>query len=281
MSGRVKCFGGYDDACADAIRAVYWQDIIDRRGAKIGIECLIRLAGVTDRDTRAAISWLPSLMLCRITSKLLHRISLSCVRSPYANRGRPFKIFLNIEKQTLSCVSIVDELIEASRCLTIAGYELVVEVTERQLPSDASFRLYIDGLVRLKQANIFVILDDDSQMKDEEHVELELGLAHLVKFDINSLGIPHDPFSSNFFGETFRRLQGRLYDFIDLYQVFLLAEKVETLWQSRVVTDLPFSYFQGYHYGRPYPAEDGLMPALDYTPIEALPRQGRWIDVEV
>lgn len=265
------------DSCFRAVRAIYWQEIVDQSGARIGCESLIRLTGVPDCDTEVAIRQMSSSALSKITSELLLRISLNCILSPSVATGTPFKIFLNVEKQTLSCADAIDELIEASRCFKVSGYELVVEVTERPLPEGASMRMYIDGLIRLKRAGIPVALDDYS-LDNDEHVELELGLVGLVKLEIDSLGVPLESPTGDFLRRKHRKLREQLYEFVRRYRVLLLAERVETPWQSKVVADLPFNYFQGYYFGKPCPAEDGLMPTVrevvhQQIPIMTTPRK--------
>lgn len=247
--------------CDAYIRAICWQDIVDRKGVIIGCEGLIRFPAVSDCDTKRVVSDLPFELL-NITSELLFRISLSCILLSYqSNKSRlPLKLFLNIERQMLSKPDSIDELIEASLCLKMAGYELVVEVSAQPLSNASSFRMYIDGLIRLKQAGVFVVLDNYS-ISNEGHVELELGLVDLVKFDLRSLAIPLAP-SSVFFTRVHEEVREALAEFIRLYRLPLLAKRVETLWQFGVVSGLPFSYFQGYHFGRLRPAEDELIPVV-------------------
>lgn len=250
-----------DSFSSSSIRAIYWQDVVDRNCERVGCESLIRLTDVSDCNTEAVISQLSSEAISCITSELLFRISLNCLLSPLSPRGgerEPFKIFLNVEKQTLASFDVVDELIEASRSCKLAGYQLVVEATERPLIDGTPERMYIDGLIRLRQSGIPVVLDD-YLITNREHIELELGLIGLVKLELGSLGIPLKPCASTF--ETLDGLQDQLLGFIRRYRVSLLAEKVETLWQSQVVSNLPFDYFQGYYFGRPHPADgESLMP---------------------
>lgn len=259
------------------VRAVCWQDIVDRCGAKVGYECFIRLAGVPDQNTRLAVSMIPSLVLNKVMSELLRHISLNCIKSPNPCKGKAFKIFLYVETHALLHANIVDELIEVYCCSRISGYELIIEVAGCQFSDNSLQQRYIDSLVRLKRAGVLVALGGGGILSDGWHIELELGLVSLVKLNISLIGISLNSLSLDIYCKTCEQL----YELIHVYRVLLLAENVSTIWQSEKVLSLPFSYFQGYYFGKAYSAADGAMPSLDQAIIEAQPRQGLWVDVIV
>lgn len=246
----------YPDGC---IRSIYWQLLVDRAGAPVGYECLVRLAGVSDRNTEKIFNLMPAKFLYSVTSELLFRLSLNCVFNNFSE-GKPLvKLFLNIEKDFFLCRDAVSELISASVLFSEFGYQLVVEITERPLKSRASLRNYIDGLIRLTQNKIPLVLDD-YMLSNDENIELELGLISLVKFDVETLGIPLLESKCNFDEQSYIKLRDNLYEFVHAYRVPLLAEKVENSWQFEILSGLPFRYFQGFYFGRPNTAENGVIP---------------------
>ena len=238
-----------------SIRAISFQKIVDRNINSIGYETLVRLKGVPDRLTSAAISELSENELCRLTSNLLFRLRLACI-SDISEKKSVKRIFVNVEKSTLSCSESIDELLECAVDFVSSGFELVVEVTERPLASTCSMRDYIDGLIRLSRAGVAIALDDYN-IAGNCHIELEMGLVELVKVDIESHGMPLSP-GYTLMRENLRDFHSIVSNFTNDFRIPLLAERVENSWQFETLCSMRFDYFQGYFTGRPQLFAEGL-----------------------
>lgn len=234
------------------------QPILDRQARIIGFESLARLASdAFVCSTEDAIARLSVEELQRLTRELLLGLRIRCMLDcSYANRlntprcdRQALRHFVNVEKRSLAEPDLVEEIIDSAVDLRSAGVLLVVEVTERPVASFASFRSYLQGLMRLKQEGLLIALDD-YDLDDPFHWELDLGLCDFVKLDLQALGVPFYE-DGAFMDERYAVLGEKLYQFIHRYQVDLVAEKVETVWQNEVAHGLPFKLFQGYRFGRP------------------------------
>ena len=196
------------------------------------------------------ISGLTESFINNATIDLINAVVLLC-RKGCRRQGRfGIKQFVNVEKISISNFSIVDLLVECADNIRSYGFQLVIEITERPLLARELTSQYLDGLMRLKENGISVAMDDYNVFASK-HLELDYNLCDLVKIDILDLHIPLQK-DNGFIEVAHTQLYRALIDFVEKYRVLLVAEKVETDWQAVVVSGLPFTYFQGYAYGRPF-----------------------------
>lgn len=254
------------DACSSTLRfgsAAPWvheiclQPIVDRQECVIGYETLARIsADAFGANMERDIGALSLNTLGKLTSEVLLGLRICCMLETHYTWRKKSELapaavrhFVNVEKLSLTDPAIVEELIESAADLRSSGARLVVDVAERPVATPAQFNEYLRGLVRLKQEEVLVALDD-YDLNSPVHWELDLGLCDVMKFELGSLGIVEPNDESNF-AIRHAVLAEKLFEMIYRYRVELLAERVETDWQYEVVKGLPFNLFQGYRFGRP------------------------------
>lgn len=240
-----------DDRNRLQILDVRQQPIVDRQENIVGYETLAQfnlgLGSLEDVIKSCSVD-----ALRQLTSDVLLGLLMRCRSTNAFMNGAVQTVvqhFVNVEKLSLTDPTTVDDIIEAAKVLRNSNTCLVVEITERPIGSGPQLKSYLQGLTRLKQADVVIALDDYN-ISSSVHWELDLGLCDIVKLDLPSLGITTHG-DENSFEARYPALADHLFEFIHRYHVELLAEKVETDSQYRKIQGLPFKFFQGYHFGRP------------------------------
>lgn len=232
--------------CRRLISEIYWQPIVNRANQVVGVEQLTRLAGFADSETELVFSVLGSRQINSITMQSLSILQETCSGLSSEKNKIGKTIFLNIEKDSFTSQSIVNEIIYTSNLLKNYSYDICIEVVERPLSNTNRISKYIDGLSKLKEAGIHIAMDDYDL--NGPHIELKLGLCTLVKLDIRDIMIPSRTNGLVSAVNYYDKLRDDLYEFASLYKVNLLAEKVENKWQFELLMGMHFNYFQGYFF---------------------------------
>jgi PAS domain S-box-containing protein len=215
--------------------AIVYQPIIDlESGRTIGVEALSRFAAAPDRAPNLwfAEAWSVGLGL------ELELKAIECALEGARRLPKDWWIALNVSPETVRSAELLPRLgTEASR--------VIIEVTEHaEIADPIRFERAADFL---REHGVRLAIDDAGSGFSGLRRLLDLN-PDMLKLDLSlTRGIDQDP--------RRRALASALIAFGESANVDVVAEGIETEDELRTLRDLGVGFGQGYHLGRPAPAE--------------------------
>ena len=240
--------------------ALYLQAVVDAEGNPVGYEALLRLCepdGVIRPETFLPIATRLG-MMSRIDRWVLqHALELI---DDYRERGLwPEGFYLSIN---ISAVSMADPLFHRQLIAMLDQWQaeagqLVFEVTE----SEALFGEHYPALTEHLRARGFQVWLDDFAGGHAGFDVLKQAVVDGIKIDRGFVrNLEHDPID--------RAVLRSIADVSATLDLHVVAEGVETQAALELLKRANVSYFQGYYFHRPEPAEAALMkPASAGAPL--------------
>lgn len=256
-----------NDAIASNQFQLKYQPIIDRSGAIVGAECLIRWIHA-DKGWIAPDEFIPmaeSTGLIQQIGQWVLREGISSLADWEAKGllSKNFKLAVNVSPREFDSPTFISNLLALIREYDIDPNRLVLEITEHLLIMN--IETSTKRLRELVSHGISVSLDDFGTGFSS--------LSHLQHFPINSLKIDKSFIQNLFKDGVTEKLVSAILSMAKRLEIEVVAEGVESQQQLDFLLANNCHKYQGYMFSRPLFEEEWLS-LLAQNPFEKLVRQG-------
>lgn len=153
------------------------QKIFSLSGLYVGGEVLIDRVRTKSTPIKSSHD---GLMFASLTKDLVERLNSVISTEAFGLGFKGGFIFVNIERSNLCDVNLIEMINRLNKNTLNAGFNLVIEITERNICGDC--KEIIGGLERLKSKGILVAVDDYNLYDNDFRMcELDDGLYDIVK----------------------------------------------------------------------------------------------------
>ncbi|MFQ6371034.1 EAL domain-containing protein [Shewanella sp. YIC-542] len=212
------------------------QHIIGRDGAFHGVEVLSRLANADEGEINYE-DYFRNLNQQGHKSLLLEILNKICVFVINDNCLGSTRFFVNVERFSLMDSEVIKNIIFTNDVIKhYNDSSLVLEITER---NSTLAEYTVENKYKLKDAGVLLAMDD-STLRRVEMMKDSLNLYDYLKYDIRFI---KEMLANPMYKEPYLEF---LYWCVE-NKIKLIAERVEFKEDYNLVSQMPFSYMQGFY----------------------------------
>jgi diguanylate cyclase (GGDEF)-like protein len=197
-------------------------------------------------------------LMSRLTSAVVEMSLVQC--RAWADQGRLLTVSVNVSPSNLVDEQFPDEVTALLRRYDLPARALVLEVTESILMEDRERAVRV--LTRLRDAGVGISIDDYGTGYSS--------LAYLAELPVHNLKLAasflHGLDSGSQAGRSNRTILPALITLSHNLDLTVTAEGIETPAQAELLRGIGCDLGQGYHLGRPVPAERITDLLVPYVP---------------
>jgi diguanylate cyclase (GGDEF)-like protein len=227
---------------------LYLQPQIDRKGATIGAEALVRWQNSV-RGMLMPGQFIPvfekNYMIVEVDRYVWEQACRLLRR--WEDDGRDdMYVSVNVSPKDFECIDVYDTLIGLVRKYDISPGQLKVEVTESTIMQNPMKQLAIIG--KLRNAGFCVEMDDFGSGYSS--------ISMLKDIDVDAIKMDMRFLSSTHHSDRAGKILKCMVELIREFDMEVIVEGVETRHQIDFLTDIGCELFQGFYFSRPVPVDD-------------------------
>jgi diguanylate cyclase (GGDEF)-like protein len=271
VSHRLQLETELHDAVEDRQFEMYYQPIVNIQTLDIvGAEALLRW-NHPGRGLLGPVDFLSASeeigIIVTLGQWILRQTCLQAHAWQSRDPSRVLTMAVNLSAPEVFAADFASQVKEELARADLPGHMLVLEITERLLVADAF--LARKRLEELKELGVRIAIDDFGTGYSS--------LAYLREFPVDIIKVDRSFVTPLGVDGQARALLRSIFAIADALVLDVIVEGVETSAQAEILTDLGCNIAQGYHFGRPMPAES-LAARLAMAPGPAIGSLGRGAD---